>query len=50
MEKKKASKAGAQKSPVSKVWLCKFHLSILSGMELEFEGYVGDTLSQQWIW
>ena len=24
MEKKKASKAGAQKSPVSKVWLCKF--------------------------
>lgn len=24
MERKKASKIGAQKSPVSKVWLCKF--------------------------
>lgn len=24
MEKKKASKTGGQKSPVSKVWLCKF--------------------------
>jgi hypothetical protein len=37
MEKKKASKAGAQKSPVSKVWLCKFTCPIypvLSSVEI----------------
>lgn len=36
MEKKKASKAGAQKSPVSKVWLCKFHVPW--GMDLGVRG------------
>jgi hypothetical protein len=36
MEKKKASKLGAQKSPVSKVWLCKsFRLSISPWSALE---------------
>jgi hypothetical protein len=41
MEKKKAAKAGAQKSPVSKVWLCKLnaYLSCLSSVGIGIGGH-----------
>ena len=47
MERKKASKIGAQKSPVSKVWLCKFYLSILSC--LWSPGGIGNWRWRRWL-
>lgn len=47
MEKKKAAKLGGQKSPVSKVWLCKSSLPAFG--RILWRGWRGDGCGDFWF-